>query len=366
MRPPLAALLALALPAGGLAVEDGPLGLGTPGALRGLFLEMPLADARGTGAGALDLRWWMANDWSVPTRLTRGDRAVWVQDDAQADVLQAALTLPWAGLFPGPGFARVESTAVLRVTERWGGWTDAGIEAWHRLIGSWNFQRELYRRNVVGVTLAEEGGATLIQLHHPAPALSDLVLRTAIRLAEGAPVGARVPWALAARVDLKLPTGVGPAGGSGGVDGGLGLGVAWAPTPWLTVHGLASARAVSALPQGFPMRVRPLQAGLDLSVVVRGLGPVALVVEDRVSSPLFESGWSLGAVKEPEATAYYSLFRAYNQISGGVRIGGVTVFFSEDFTPGRRATGDPGPNWFYNSNAPDVVLGVSWARKLGR
>jgi hypothetical protein len=91
---------------------------------------------------------------------------------------------------------------------------------------------------------------------------------------------------------------------------------------------------------------------------------VALVLEDRLSSPLFEGGWSLGAVKEPEATAYYALFLAHNQISGGVRVGELTAFFCEDFTPGRRISGDPGPNWFYNSNEPDVVLGVSWARRF--
>jgi hypothetical protein len=361
-----ASLLALALAAPALATppSDGPLGVGTPGAFRGLFLEMPLADARGAGAVALDVRWWMANDWSVPTRLTRGDRAVWVQDDAQSDVLQLSVTVPWSRWLAGPGFARVESTAVLRLTERWGGWSDAGIEQWHALIGSWNFQREFYRRNAVGVTLEEEGGPSLVRLQHPAPALSDLVLRTGVRLAEGAPRDGRVPWAVALRGDVKLPTGLGPLGGSGGVDGGLGLAVAWAPSPHLTAHGLASLRAVSPLPHGFPLRVRPLQAGLDLSVVVRVRGPVALVLEDRLSSPLFEGGWSLGAVKEPEATAYYALFLAHNQISGGVRVGELTAFFCEDFTPGRRISGDPGPNWFYNSNEPDVVLGVSWARSF--
>jgi len=357
--------LLLALPASALAVSDAPLGVGTPGAFRGLFLEMPAADARGAGTGSLDVRWWMANDWSVPTRLTRGARAVWVQDDAQADVLQASLTLPWSRWLAAPFFGRLESTGVLRVTERWGGWTDAGIERWHDLIGTWNFQREFYRRDAVGVTLAEEGGPTMVRLRHPAPALSDLVLRTQLRLVEAAPAeDTRTPWALSLRADVKLPTGLGPLGGSGGIDGGLGLAAAWAPTPWFTVHGLASVRAISSLPRGFALRPRPLQAGLDLSVVVRLWRRLALVVEDRLSSPLFQAGWKLGEVKEPEATAYYALFRAYNQISGGVRVGELTVFFSEDFTPGERVHGDAGPKWFYNSNSPDVVLGLSWRREL--
>jgi hypothetical protein len=359
-------LLAAAGPASG--VPDAPLGVGTPGSFRSLFLEMPLADARGvSGNGRLDVRWWLASDWSVPTRLQKGTRVVWVQQDEQADVLQLSVTLPWSRFGERSWLARWQTTAELRLVEHWGGWTDQGIERWHDFIGSWNFQRQFYPRDRVNLQLAEEGGRTLVDLRHPQAAISDLVLRTQARLAQGTPrAGGDVPWALALRADLKLPTGrLAVMGGSEGVDAGLGLAATFAPVPWFTLHGQGAVRLVSPLPGGFPLQPEPLQWGLELSLVVRIRDRVALVVEDRVSSPLFQGGWSLApGVKEPEATAYYGIFRVYNQISSGLRIGRVTVFFLEDFTPGKRLPGDPGPRWFYNSNSPDVVLGLSWAGDL--
>lgn len=359
-------LVARAAPAA--AVPDGPLGVGTPGTFRSLFLEMPLSDARPiAGAGRIEVRWWLANDWSVPTRLWKGGRVVWVQQDEQADVLQLSLALPWSR-FGGEGWlTRWQTSAELRVIEHWGGWTDQPIERWHELIGSWNFQREFYRRNQVHLQLAEEGGTSLADLHHPQYALSDLALRTQGRLARGEPrPDGAVPWAVALRADLKLPTGrLALLAGSGGVDAGLGLVSTLAPVPWFTLHGLGAVRLVSPLPQGFPLQPETLQWGLDLSVVVRLADQVALIAEDRLSSRLFRGGWGLApGEKEPEATAYYSLFRAYNQISGGLRVGEVTISFSEDFTPGKRLPSDPGPRWFYNSNSPDATVGLAWAREL--
>ena len=46
-----------------------------------------------------------------------------------------------------------------------------------------------------------------------------------------------------------------------------------------------------------------------------------------------------------------------NQITVGLRRGPFSMWFSEDFTPG--AWGGPTATWFYDSNAPDVVFGVS-------
>jgi hypothetical protein len=372
------ALLAAAVPAraapadsAGAAisiVDDGPLGVGTPGILRSLFLEMPLADARaaGTGRPRLDVRWWFANDWSVPTRLAKGSHVVWVQQDAQTDVVQLSLSLPWSRFGAAPWLARWRTTAELRLEERWGGWSDGMIEKWHGIIGSWNFQRELYPRDAVNVTLTEEGGRTLFDVHHPSAAVSDLVLRTQGRLLAGAPRDdGAVPWALALRADLKLPTGLGALASSGGVDAGLGLAASGAPTRWLTLHGQGALRLISPLPHGFPLQPESVEWSLDFSAVARVSRSVALIAEDRVSSPFFRGGWSLPpGQKEPEATAYYSLFKPYNQISGGLRVREITVFFSEDFTPGRRLPTDPGPRWFYNSNAPDFVFGVAWARGL--
>lgn len=361
------ALLAAAVPA--RAVDDGPLGVRTPGVFRDLFLDMPLADARGAGEGRLEARWWFANDWSTPTRLERGGRVVWVQQDAQTDVLQLSATLPWTRLRLGdaPWLSRWQTAAELRVLTRWGGWSDGMIEEWHQVIGSWNFEREYHPRNTVHLRLAEEGGRSLADLHGPGTTLSDLVLRTSGRLLAGAPRDdGTLPWALAVRMDLELPTGrVASLGGSGGLDAGLGVAATSAPTRWLTLHGQGALRLVSPLAHEFPLRVAPVQWGLDLGVVVRLGREVALVAENRLSSPLFRGGWSLPAAhKEPEATAYYGLFRFQNQISGGVRYREVTAFFSEDFTPGRRVSGDRGPGWFYNSNAPDFVFGISWLRGL--
>lgn len=365
-RRAIGGLLLLAAAVRAAAVSDAPLGVGTPGPFRGLFLELPLSDARGAGAPTVEARWWLANDWSVPTRLRRGDQTVLLEEDAQGDALQLTVTVPWDRLLRAAWAGRVESRAELRATVWWGGWTDRPIERWHEAIGSWNFERQLHAPDVVGLRMGEEGGKELADVRGSRFALGDLALRTQVRLAAGQARGGAPTWAIALRADLKLPTGrLRSLGGSGGVDGGLGLAGTWAPARWFTGHLLGDVRLVSGLPRGFPLQPRTVQWGVDLSLVFRIAGRVALVVEDRLSSPLFEGSWKLAeAVKEPEATAYYVLFRPHNQLSGGVRVGEVTVFFSEDFTPGRRLATDPGPGWFYNSNGPDFVLGLSWARRL--
>ena len=243
---------------------------------------------------------------------------------------------------------------------------DGIISGWHGLIGTTNFSRNLYPEHRVNLQLEEPGGRALADLHHPGLTLSDLALRTQGTLLAGeAPAGGAAPWAVAVRADLKLPVGRPEAlGGSGGVDGGLGLAATWAPKPWLTLHWLGDVRLISPLPDGFPLQPRTVQWGLDFSGVLR-LGAVALVGEGRLSSRLFRGGWSLQPREiDPQATAYYGLFCPYNQLSAGVRFSEVTVYFSEDFTLGRRLPTDDGPPWFYNSNSPDIVLGVAWARKL--
>jgi hypothetical protein len=362
----LLALLALARPAA--AASDQPLGVGTPGTFRWLFLDMPLTDARGAGGAVrVDLRWWLSSDWSEPTQLVRGGRTVRVREDVQSDVLQAAVVIPWGRLGAPAPLARVETTAELRLAMRWGGWTDEPISRWHGLVGAWNYHRNKFPADVIDVQLGEVGGRTLVRLRHGQAALSDLALRTQVPLLEGSPgpgAGGAPAWAVALRADVKLPTGrLALAGGSGGVDAGLGLLATHSPAPWLTFHAMGAARLVSPLPHRFPLQPSPLQWGLDASVVVRPHRAVALVLEDRLSSPLFGGAWRLTpGYDEPEATAYYALLRPQNQISGGLRLGEVTAFLSEDFTPWRRISGDPGPNWFFNSNAPDLVLGLSWAR----
>jgi hypothetical protein len=366
------ALAALLLAAGtpARAVSSAPLGVATPGPFRGLFLDMPLAEIRGAAAPSAELRWWLQNDWSIPTRLSRGGRVVDVQEDAQTDVLQLRVAVPWSALAKErAAAARISTTLEVRLLERWGGWTDQPIEAWHGLVDSWNFERELHRRGAVGLVLEEEDGARLAELHSPRLALSDVAVRTAIRLAGPDPdlsPGAVAPWALALRVDLKLPTGsVGRLSGSGGFDAGVGLAASAALSRWLAGHALASLRVVSDLPRAFPLQPNRLQGGLDLSLVARLGARVAVVLEDRVSSALFRGGWTLPPTDtEPEATAYYALFRPHNEVSVGLRVGDLTAFLSEDFTPGGRLRTDPGPRWFYDSNAPDLVFGLAWTRGL--
>lgn len=363
------ALAALLLASGGTAAaavpSDAPLGVSTPGPLRALFLDMPLADARGPAAPGVDVRWWAANSWSTPTALVRGGEVVQVQLDAQIETLQVAVAVPWRRFAGGALAARLGTTLEARALAVWGGWSDGGIERWHGLVRTTNFQRQHWPRDRVSVRLAQADGPRLADLGSGRLALGDVVLRTALRVAGAGPGEAPSRWTVALRADLKLPTGSPERlGGSGGLDGGVGAGATFLPTPWLTGHALASLRAVSDLPRGIALQPRRLQAGLDLSLVAR-LGPVALLLEDRIASPLLEDGWRLPPSQDaPAATAWYALFKPHNQVSVGLRWRALTAFFSEDFTPGGRLGADPGPDWFYDSNAPDVVLGLAWGWPL--
>ena len=62
------------------------------------------------------------------------------------------------------------------------------------------------------------------------------------------------------------------------------------------------------------------------------------------------------------SSGYYGAFRSQNQLSGGVRYGPFTFWFSEDWTPGTNPSG--AAHWFYNSNTPDIALGLIYARPL--
>jgi hypothetical protein len=354
--------LALAAPAG--AVSDAPLELDTPGPVRGLFLDMPLSDARPPARPQVGIRWSFANAWSRAAVLERGAELVVVQGDAQADVLRLALTVPWSRFSDSGLAARAATSVEGRLVAWWGGWSDRPIEAWHGLVGSWNFERQLYPRDAVRLELSQVNGPRLADVDGAQVAAGDVAVRTRIQLAGDVDPAAR--FAVALRVDVKVPTGrLSAMTGSSRPDGGLGLAVTWAPAPWVTVHALGSARVVSPLPRGFALQPRQVQGGLDAGVVVRFRSGLALVLEDRVSTPLVEAGWRLPqGTEEPEATSWYALDRPHNQVSGGLRWREVTAFFSEDFTPGSRLRTDSGPPWFYDSNAPDFLFGVEWRREL--
>lgn len=362
----LAALLLAALAAPAAASPSAaPLGLSTPGPLRALFLDMPLADARGAPSTTVDVRWSMANSWSVPTVLVRGGDAVVVQLDAQIETLQLAAAVPWRILSGSALAMRLTTTVEARALVLWGGWSDGGIEGWHQVVSTTNFARQHWPRDRVGLTLAQAGGPRLVEVRSSRLALGDVALRTALRVAGAGPDEAPSRLTLALRLDLKLPAGrLARLGGSEGADAGLGAAVTLVANRWLTAHAMASLRAVSDLPGGVALQPRRLQGGLDLSLVAR-LGPVAVLLEDRVSSPLVENGWKLPPSQDdPYATAWYALAKPHNQLSLGLRWRELTASFSEDFTLGGRMAADRGPEWFYNSNAPDVVLGIAWARSL--
>ena len=91
---------------------------------------------------------------------------------------------------------------------------------------------------------------------------------------------------------------------------------------------------------------------------------MALLIEDRVTSPILGGGWDrvpADGVDGFMASGYYGAFLPQNRVSVGLRSGPWTFWLSEDWTPGA-APHSRGPiNWFYDSNAPDLVLGVAWA-----
>lgn len=350
-----AALTMAAAPGAAPPRLDRPLGLDTPGVLRQLVLDLPLEDARPAGA-ALDVRWVMSNDWSVPTVLVRGGRVVLVQLDAQSDRLALALRLPWSRLAgDGPLAGRLTTTLEWRVTQRWGGWTDGIIERWHALGDFNRFQRHEHPSHAVALYLGEPGGTTVASLTRPTLAAGDLAVRTAWRAAAG--VGPSGPWAVALRLDVKAPLGRPSAlGGSGGTDAGVGLAVSAPLRGWLTLHAQAAARRVSPLPGGLPLRLRPWQLGADASLVA-WRGSWAFLLEDRWSSALFERGWRVG--EGAQGDALVAVTRTQNQVSLGVRWRSVTAWFSEDFTLGSRR--EAGWTWFYDTNSPDFSLGVAVA-----
>ncbi len=371
-----AAVLALAAASfaarGDPPLAAAPLGGGTPGPMRQLFLDPVLADARAVASPSLAVRLETANSWSVPALVSRAGHVVSVQQDVQADALAFAARFPWSALGGAPGGwrARVATTFAWRVTAFWGGFEDGGIEAWHRLVGAYDFRRNLFPRDRVSLRLSEPG-ARAIDLGSSRIAPGDLAAGTQILLASGgasrvAGAAAGEPgWGVAARVDLKVPTGpLARAGGSGGVDGGVSLLGSVELARWAVLHGMLFGTAVSPLASDVALQPRRLHAGVDVSLVLLA-GGWSMVVEDRCLSPLFEPGWTVldgGDDGLYISSAAAALFRAHNQITVGVRRGRFTLAFSEDFTPGPNPRG--ARTWFYSSNAPDVVLALTYVLPL--
>jgi hypothetical protein len=346
-----------------------PLGLGTPGPVRQLFLDPVLADARAVARPALSARLDLANSWSVPTVLERRGQLAFAQLDAESETLVVSARVPWALLLgTGEGWrGRVASTLSWRATVFWGGFTDGGIEAWHHLISSYNFRRQLYPADRLRLRLGDLDGAQALALGSATFAVGDAVVGTQALLLQGgaSALEAGVPaWGVAARLDLKAPVGaLSRAGGSGGVDAALSLLGSVEAKRWLVLHGRLSGGVVSPLGKGIALQPRRVQASAEVSAVATWSG-WALVLEDRLVSPLLEAGWRVvdgGSDDTFVSSAGAALLRWHNQISVGVRRGGVTLAFAEDFTPGYNPRGEL--KWFYSSNAPDLLLTLGWTKE---
>lgn len=344
---------------------QGPLEVRTPGSLRDLFLDLVPWDARAVTAPRLDVGWVMANDWSTPTALARDGAVVQVQLDEQADSLTAAIRLPWGvvlGSAPG-AFARRLATALeLRGTWHWGGWSDAATDAWHRTFSFEDFARPAFPRNQVHLQLRRPASTAPVDIQSSTFAFGDVVLRNQLLLWQGGEPLAAGPEARAGvslRLDVKAPTGSLPRmGGSGGWDVGLGLAGTWQAASWLVGHAIISGSFWSGMPGGLPLQPRAFHASVGLSLVALA-GEWSFVLEDRWSTAAFRPGWT-HVQANPEwnvqSSAYAAVAMPQNQVAGGVRRGPLTFWFMEDFCPGAV----PGRGrWFYDTNAPDVAIGLT-------
>ena len=336
-----------------LALLAGPLGLRTQGPLRELFLDVTGTDARPIDRLELDVRWTMANTWNEFMALQRADQLALQELDEQADSLSFRLAAPW------PRFPRIWTSLEWKITEHWGGWSDRPIEAWHSLIGAFNYQRSTNPRDQIHL-IYSDGGATAFSLESSKLAPGDLTARTQAALLDG-------PVALAARLDFKLPVGsLSAAGGSGGFDAALGVCATWPFSAWGTLHGLFAVSRFSNLSAPTFLQPRPWHFTWEASFEARA-GSFTLLVEDRLLSPLLSPGWTrlssgVGGEDALLSSGLYAGFRAHNQISFGLRRGRWSAWLSEDFTPG------PNPHsvlrWMWVSNAPDVVLGLAFTQPL--
>ena len=337
-----------------LLATGGPLGLRTQGPLRELFLDVTGADARPIERPEIDLRYSIANTWNEPMSLQRGSDWANQELDEQADSLSLRVKVPW------PFFKSVWTSVEWKLTEHWGGWSDGPIEAWHSLIGSFNYQRTLFPRNQVHLLYAD-AGATVFQIDSPALAPGDLTSRTQFALP---PLG---PVLLAGRFDFKLPIGnLSVAGGSGGFDAGAGAVATWPFSGWGTLHGLLALSAFSNLSSPAALQPRLLHLTGEASLEMT-FGNWTFLVEDRCLSPLLEGGWGyvqtgVGGDDALLSSGDYADFRAHNQISFGVRRGPFSFWMSEDFTPGPNPASVLKILWV--SNAPDVVIGLAFTASL--
>jgi len=328
----------------------GPMGLRTQGPLRELFLDITALDARPLERPELDVRWSFANTWNEPMQLFRGSQLAMQFLDEQADSISLRLRVPWN--------RRIWSAVEWKLTEHWGGWSDRPIDAWHSLIGAFNYQRSQWPRNEVHLHYYDDGGSAF-RIDHATLAVGDLTLRTQATVLE------RSTLALAARLDVKLPVGsLSAAGGSGGFDAGAGLCATWTPSSWAALHGLFAVSRFSHLSAPTLLQPAPWHFTAEISFEAQ-IGETTLLLESRVLSQLLAKGWDRTPQGGDDAllsSGFYADFKAHNQVSIGVRRGAFLVWMSEDFTPG------PNPHstlkFLWVSNAPDLVMGLAYTTSL--
>jgi len=352
--------------AAGDAPSRAPLGTRTQGPLRELFLDVTAADARQSQSSELELRYSIANTWNEPMSVGHGPSISSQEMDEQADSLTVRYRTPWSRWL-GEKFDAFATTVEGRLTLHWGGYTDRGIEAWHGLVGAFNYERSTFPRNEVHLALGDEGG-TAFRIDGPTATVGDVVLRNQASLFEGGePLSGTESrrYGLAARLDLKLPVGpLSSAGGSGGFDAGIALLGTAELTNWLTAHALFSMSRFSNFACNCALQPREWHGGFEASLAA-SLGGTTFLVEDRVVSPLLDSGWSRVAWRGNNgilASGLYAGFRAHNQVTFAIRRGRFTFWLSEDGTPGSNPPS--ALPFLYMSNAPDVVVGLSFRQPL--
>jgi len=362
----LAFAVALLCAAGDPAPSRAPLGTRTQGPVRELFLDVTSADARRPLSSELELRYSIANSWNEPMSVARGPSISSQELDEQADSLTVRYRTPWSRWL-GPKLAPFSTTVEGRFTLHWGGYTDRAIEAWHGLVGAFNFERSRFPRNQIHLALGDEGG-TAFRIDGTTPTVGDVVLRNQASLFEGGDplsAGEVHRYGLAARLDLKLPTGpLSRAGGSGGFDAGLALLGTAELTSWLTAHAMFSTSRFSGFACNCALQPKEWHAGFDASLAA-SLGGTTFLVEDRVVSPLLRPGWSRIAWRGNDgllASGLYADFRTHNQVTFAIRRGRFTFWLSEDGTPGSNPPSTL--HFLYMSNAPDVVVGLSFTQPL--
>jgi hypothetical protein len=351
-------------------VLQGPLGVRTQGTLRELFLDPIILDARPIDRFQLDLRWAVANAWSIPTSFTQGAQTSQIWTDEQADSLTVRVGIPWSkvlgpgrrDLLPGsarPLWARLSTSFEWRITEHWGGWSDAPIGGFHALIGGFDYERNRYPNNQTRLFLGDQDGLSAFDLHQSILAMGDLVARNQFLLAETGQVF------VAARFDLKAPTGrLSRAGGSGGWDAALGIAGTFLLSPAWTLHAMATLSVLSQLSAPIELQPKTWHGTFEVSFEWN-LGPVELLFEDRLLSPLLIDGWTrleFGGGDGFISSAYAASFRAHNQLSAGVRWRELSFWLSEDYTPGSNPRSVI--TWVYVSNSPDIVAGLSWTKNF--